>query len=98
MVVPRGRIRIFEVGHEDLRAGIERVDDHLSIHGSGNFDATIKNVSREGRDRPCGVADSFLRLREKVRLLPSVKFALALLTRAEQGLPPFFEFRLKVTI
>ena len=33
-VRPRGRVRVLEVGHEDLRARVERVDHHLAVDGA----------------------------------------------------------------
>ena len=49
--VPGGRVRVLEVGHEHLRAGVERVDDHLAIDRAGDLDAAVVQVGRD-RARP----------------------------------------------
>jgi hypothetical protein len=56
-VVPGGRGGVLEVGHEDLGAGVERVDDHLAVDGAGDLDAAVEQVGGERRDGPFGVAD-----------------------------------------
>ena len=47
-VRPRGRGRVLEVGHEDRRAGVERVDDHLAVDRARDLDAAVEE---EGRHR-----------------------------------------------
>ena len=42
VVVPGGRIRILEIGHEDVGAGIQRVDDHLAVDRAGDLHAAIE--------------------------------------------------------
>ncbi len=37
----RRRRRILEIGHEHLRAGVQRVDDHLAIDRPGDLDAAV---------------------------------------------------------
>ena len=49
---PRRRVRVLEVGHEHVGAGIERVDDHLPIDGPGDFDAAVLKIRRNGADAP----------------------------------------------
>ena len=44
VVVPARRVRVLEVGHEHLRARVERVDDHLAIDRPGDLDAAIGDV------------------------------------------------------
>ena len=56
-VVPGGRGGVLEVSHEDLGAGVERVDDHLSIDGAGDLDAAVEQVGGERGDGPLGVAN-----------------------------------------
>ena len=56
-VVPGGRGGVLEVGHEDLRAAVEGVDDHLAVDGAGDLDAAVEEVLRERGDLPYGFAD-----------------------------------------
>ncbi len=56
-VLPGGRGGVFEVGHEDARAGVEGVDDHLAVDGAGDLDAAVLEVGGDGRDGPFGFAD-----------------------------------------
>ena len=51
-IAPGGRIRILEVGHEHGRAGVQRVDDHLAVHRSRNFDAAVQECRWNGRNGP----------------------------------------------
>ena len=45
-VVPRRRGRVLEVRHEDVRARVERVDDHLAVDRAGDLDAAIERGRR----------------------------------------------------
>ncbi len=49
-VGPGRRQRVLEVGHEDPRARVERVDHHLGLGGTGDLDPPIVEV-RAGRGR-----------------------------------------------
>ena len=40
-VLPGRRVRVLEVGHEDLRARVERVDHHLPVGRAGDLDAPV---------------------------------------------------------
>ena len=51
-VGPRRRAGILEVRHEHLRAGVERVDHHLAVHGPGDLHPPVVQVGRGWRDRP----------------------------------------------
>src|ERR1019366_6237643 len=51
-ILPCRRVRILEVRHEDLRAGIERVDDHLALNWTRDFRAPILKICRYGGYRP----------------------------------------------
>ena len=75
-VVPGGRGGVLEVGHEDLGAGVEGVDDHLAVDGAGDLDAAVEQVGGDGRDGPLGVAD-VLGLGQEVGLLAGVERGLA---------------------
>src|SRR5207249_10614430 len=57
VVLPGGRVRVLEVGHEHVRAGIERVDYHLPVHGTGDLDAPLEQVGTDRRDGPVALAD-----------------------------------------
>ena len=52
IVLPGGGIRIFEIGHEDVRAGVQRVDHHLAFYGPGDLDAPVLEVFRDRRHGP----------------------------------------------
>ena len=53
-VLPRRRKRVFKVSHEHFRARIERVDEHLAIDRTGDFDAAVLEVGRRSADLPVG--------------------------------------------
>ena len=84
-VVPCRRIGVFEVGHEDFRAGVERVDNHLAIDGAGDLHAAVENIGGQRRNGPCGLADG-LRLGEKVWLFAGIEPLLPLVAGVEQRL------------
>ncbi len=89
-VRPGRGVRVFEVGHEDVRAGVERVDDHLPIDGAGDLDAAIEQVGRNRRDRPVALAD-LARLGEEIGKLAGIEPRLPFLTRAKKPLAPRIE-------
>ncbi len=96
-VVPGRRRGVFEVGHVGLRAGIERVDDHLAVvDRAGDLDAAIEQVLRDRRDLPVAFAD-VLRLGQEVGDLASVELLLTLGARRKQfaaaGAELAFDFR-----
>jgi hypothetical protein len=51
-VLPRRRVRILEIGHEDLRATVQRVDHHLAVCRPGDLDPAIRQVRGRGRHAP----------------------------------------------
>src|SRR5438093_4850730 len=53
-VVPLRRIRVLEVSHEHAGAGIQRVDNHLAIHRTGDLDAAVLQIDRYRRTSPVG--------------------------------------------
>ncbi len=76
-VVPGRRVRVLEVGHEDARARVERVDDHLLVDRSRDLDASIADVLRHRRADPVAATD-VPRLGEEIELvLAGVERALA---------------------
>src|SRR5579864_1141779 len=95
IVLPRRRIRILEVRHENIRAGIERVDDHLAIHGPCDFHAPVEQILWNRRDRPLGLADMG-RLGKEVRQLASIDLPLANLAPGEEFLPTLLKIASQV--
>ena len=85
-----GRGRVLEIGHEDLGAGIERIDDHLAIDRAGDLDPPVEKVGRDLGDGPVAVADR-LRVGEKVRQFAGVEVFLALHPPRKQLEPPPIE-------
>src|SRR3546814_10440532 len=54
---PAWRRRVLEVGHETLRARVERVDHHLAVCRAGNLYAAIEEVGGNVADPPIPGAD-----------------------------------------
>src|SRR4029079_18396234 len=48
---------VLEVRHEHLRARVQRVDDHLSIDGTGDFDPAVLEVGGNAADGPIAGSD-----------------------------------------
>src|SRR2546422_10920899 len=46
-VLPRRRVRIFEIGHERLSAGFQCVDHHLAVRRPGYFYTSVDQVGWE---------------------------------------------------
>ncbi len=82
-VAPGGGVRVLEVRHEHVRAGVQRVDDHLAVHRAGDLDAAILEVLRERRDGPVPGADVLGR-GEEVGPLARVVAALHLAAALEE--------------
>ena len=57
IVRPRRRIRVLEIGHEHVRARIERVDNHLPVDRPGDFHATVHQIRGNGGDGPFRLAN-----------------------------------------
>jgi hypothetical protein len=74
-VLPAGRVGVLEVSHEDARSGVERVDDHLPVDGSGDLDAPVRKVLRDRRPLKVRLAHR-ARLGQEIEALPSVKAGL----------------------
>src|SRR6266545_1226858 len=88
--VPRGRVRVLEIRHIGLRARVERVDDHLAVHGPGDLDASIAQVVRNRGDAPVRVANVSRALEER-RERAGIEVPLPVGTAAQQVLAPLFE-------
>jgi hypothetical protein len=76
--------RVLEVGHEHLRAGVQRVDDHLALDRPGDLDAAILQRGRYRRDLPVRLADR-TRFGQEVRQPACIERALAFGAPREQG-------------
>src|SRR5271163_1567007 len=81
VVAPRWRIRIFEVGHENIRTRVQRVDDHLAVDGARNLYPPVEQIFGNRGDFPIGLAD-FGSLWQEIRQLPVVD---SLLNRLPAG-------------
>ena len=82
-VAPGGRERVLEVRHEDVRAGVERVDHHLALDRSGDLHEPPGEVLGDSGDLPVALAD-LLRLGEELELLPPIQLALPLGAAGEE--------------
>ena len=83
-VVPGRRGRVLEVRHVGLRAGVERVDDHLAVvDRAGDLGAAVEQVLRDRRNLPVALAN-ILRLRKEVGKLARIEFLLAFGARRKQ--------------
>jgi hypothetical protein len=56
-VFPGGRVGVFEVGHEDVGAGIEGVDHHLAVGGAGDLYPALLEIGGNGRYLPLRFAN-----------------------------------------
>ena len=82
-VRPRRRQRVLEVGHEDARPGVQRVDHHLGLGRSGDLDAPVVEVGRCRGHGPVGLADLVGRSQE-VQPLPGIQRRLTLVAAMQQ--------------
>ncbi len=93
-VGPRRRHGVLEVGHEDARAGVERLHHRHSTNRSGQLGAAVGEISRGGGDVPVAGAD-VCGLGCKTRALTGVVGGLAFDPIGEQapagGLEAFVE-------
>ena len=80
--VPGRRVRVLEIGHEHLCAGVQRVDDHLTLDGTGNLDAAVQKILGQRRAFPVAVA-KLLGLGKEVGEGPGVKFGLGFTAAVE---------------
>src|SRR6187200_916303 len=56
-IFPSRGVRILKISHENFGTGIQRVDHHLAISWSSDFDATIKKIWRNRCTDPIAIAD-----------------------------------------
>ncbi len=83
IVAPGGGVRVLEIRHEDPRARVQRVDDHFAVHGAGNLDAAVQQVSGNRRDGPVRLAHR-TRLWQEFGALAGVETSLARHAAREQ--------------
>ncbi len=76
IVLPGGRIRVFKIRHENIGAGVQRIDDHLAIDRARDLHTAVEQIVRNGRDRPFCLADVG-GFGEEVRKLAGVDLLLA---------------------
>jgi hypothetical protein len=67
---------VLEVRHEDIGAGIESINDHLAIGGTGDLHPAILEVGRRRRDPPVTFPD-VARLRQEAGNLSPIEPGLA---------------------
>jgi hypothetical protein len=91
-VGPSRRSRVLEIRHENLGAGIERVDHHLAVDRTGDFRPPVLQVLRHGRHLPRMIRPDVRRLAQKVRHLTGVDPLLPLDPRGEQTFALAIEF------
>ena len=89
-VLPRRRVRVLEVGHEDARARVERVDHHLAVDGAGDLDAALAQAGGRLGHAPVAFAD-LARLGQEVRQLARAEPLPALGARRKELSPPAVE-------
>ena len=58
-VVPGRRVGVLEIGHENFRAGIERVDHHFAISRPGDLHSAVLQIARNRRAAPIAFANVF---------------------------------------
>ena len=70
------RVAVLEVGHETVRARVQRVDDHLRVDRAGDLDAAVLQGRRDRRDGPVAFADR-PGVGAEVRQHPGIELGLA---------------------
>jgi len=89
-VLPRRRVGVLEVGHEHVRAAVERVDHHLAVGRAGELDPAVLQVARNRADGPVRFADA-AGLGQEVGKPSGVELGLAAGAQRQQLAPPAFE-------
>ena len=89
-VAPARAERVLDVGHEHLRAGVQRVDHHLAIDGARDLGPAAVQVRRGRRDLPVAVAD-FLRLGREGRIVAGLDAGVAFHPVFKEGRAPLLE-------
>lgn len=82
---------VLEIGHVSVDIGVESVDDHLAVGGTGDLDAAVDETGSGRRTLPCGVLTDVLGLGEEVGEDTAVDLGLAELTALEEVLASLVE-------
>ena len=94
-VLPGRRVGVLEVGHVDVRARVEGVDEHLALGRPGQLHPALLEVGRgDGRDAPVARSHGG-GFRRKVRQLARVEAGLAFVPRLKQRLTRGVELAVK---
>ena len=96
VVRPGRRVGVLEIRHEDVGAGIERVDDHLAVDRPGDLHAAVSQIVRDRRDAPVLVVADHLGAGPEIRQFAGVIALLLLGARREQPLAPRLELAMQV--
>src|ERR1700733_7285956 len=75
--------RILEISHEDIRPGVQGIDDHLSLDRTRNLHSSIKQAWRDRSDPPLRFAN-VARLGGKLGHLARIELGLALIAFSQQ--------------
>lgn len=67
VVGPGGRVGVLEVGHERRGAAVERIYDHLALHGARDLNAPVDEAGRGRRAAPARLLAHGARLGQEVR-------------------------------
>src|SRR5438874_8087039 len=92
---PRRRIRVFEIGHENLCAGIERINHHLAIARSGNLDPPIAQIRWNRCAGPVALTDRFC-FRQKIECFATIESDLSILPALQTFFPAIAESALQL--
>ena len=84
-------VGVFEIRHEHLRAGVQRVDHHLAIGRTGDLRSAIGQIRRNRRHGPLRFPDA-RGLRQKIRQCAFVDLLLADLAPLQQPETACIEF------
>jgi hypothetical protein len=82
-VGPGWGIRIFEVSHEDICAGVQRIDNHLSFWRTSDLDSSIQQIIWDWSDGPLGLSDVMC-LSWEAGQLARIEFELTLVALEKQ--------------
>lgn len=77
-----GAVGVLEVRHEDVGARVQRVDDHLPVHRTGDLHAAVEDRSGQRGALPLTRADGS-RLGEEAEQLARLQTRVALATRRQ---------------
>ncbi len=95
VVVPPRCVGVLEVRHEDLRAGVERVHDHLAIDRPGDLDPPVLDVGRGRRAGPVALADG-AGVRQEVGQAAGIELRLSCRPPCQQRVAPRAEGTLQL--